>query len=87
LEEIGIIIPRSSFEVVGMINDDTDPVGRVHLGIALVVRIDTPNMLFGGETDILVERKWVGKDEIVERYDVYESWSKIFFDHHISRIL
>lgn len=87
MEEIGMTLSRSSLEVVGMINDETDSVGKVHLGIALVAHVDDSAVFSGGETDVLVEREWTGKDDFFGRYDSYESWSKIFFDHYLAKVL
>lgn len=33
-----------AFEPLGLLNDDEDPVGRVHLGIVFLARLDTPKI-------------------------------------------
>ena len=77
-EEINIIGKIKNINVLGYINDDSDPVGKVHFGILYLVEIDgnaTPRgkemaqgkMLFIGELEKICDS---------EEFTV-ENWSKI----------
>jgi len=63
-------------ELLGFIRDDSNDVGRVHFGIAC--RVDLPRPVDVRETDRMTGR-WVPLDEVGEREERLESWSRIFF--------
>ena len=62
-------------KVVGLINDDETPVGRVHLGMVHLFDVREPNVRVR-ETDIL-DGRFSPVAEILARLDQFESWSAI----------
>ena len=56
---------------VGYINDDTNEVGRVHLGVLYEIEINEKEKMTG---------RWVRKADLGEYYPQMESWSKIYCD-------
>lgn len=66
------------FESVGLLNDDTDPVGAVHLGIVHVADAGRRPVAIR-ETDKL-EGRFVEADEVLAVRDRMETWSQILVD-------
>lgn len=73
-EEIVIETPYQE-TVVGLINDDETPVGRVHLGMVHLCDVEEPR-IHPREADIL-DGRFSPVAEILTRLDQYESWSEI----------
>lgn len=61
---------------VGFINDDTNEVGRVHLGVLYEIYLDNTDIEIN-EKDKMTGR-WVRKSDLGEYYDGMESWSQIY---------
>jgi predicted NUDIX family phosphoesterase len=73
-EEVIIDTPYTEI-IVGLINDDQTPVGRVHLGVVHLCDVERPDVR-PQEADILDARfRPVG--EILSRLERFESWSEI----------
>ena len=70
-------------EFIGFINDDTIPVGRVHLGLLYNIRVSNKSVYIN-ETDKMTA-VWVEKHDLAEFYDGMETWSRIIFDQYIKR--
>jgi predicted NUDIX family phosphoesterase len=68
-------------EFIGFINDDTIPVGRVHLGLLYNIRVSNKEVHIN-ETDKMTA-DWIDKTDLAEYYGVMETWSKIIFDFYI----
>lgn len=64
--------------LVGVLNDDTNPVGQVHFGLVHVVDVDSPRILVR-ESDTLSGRL-AGAQEIRQLYDRMETWSQLILD-------
>lgn len=64
-------------EVLGLLNDDSNPVGQVHLGCVLLVHASTNAMTVKSE---LKSGQFMTYDECIQRYDQFESWSQIVLD-------
>ncbi len=66
------------FELIGMLNDDTNPVGSVHLGV--VFRVEAA----GRRVDVREHDKLVGafasSREVVAAWDALETWSQLVAD-------
>lgn len=63
---------------VGILNDDTTDVGRVHLGVVYV--LDTHERdVHVVETEKMSGR-WVPREDLARHRDAMESWSQIAFD-------
>ena len=63
---------------VGLINDDTTEVGRVHLGIVHRLDVAEPNVI-SNEAD-LIESGFMPLDELRKHREQLESWSAISLD-------
>jgi predicted NUDIX family phosphoesterase len=75
LEEEVAIDTKYTEEIVGLINDDITPVGRVHLGIVHLCDVERPQIL-PREADIL-DGRFRPAGDILPRLDQFESWSEI----------
>lgn len=81
-EEIEI---RTGFQesMVGLINDDQSPVGRVHLGVVHVFDLESPDVSLR-ETE-LKGRGFAKPDELLAAGDEFESWSRICLEYLAGR--
>lgn len=68
-------------QFIGFINDDTIPVGRVHIGLLYNIRLSNKDVIIN-ETDKMTA-KWVDKPDLSGFYEGMETWSKIAFDNYI----
>lgn len=77
-EELHIESTKKDIEYLGLINDDEDEVGEVHLGILARIEVDADAVVEVKETDQL-KGQWMTIDELRtnEVFDRLESWSKI----------
>ena len=66
---------------LGIINDDENDVGKVHLGLAY--EIEAINNDISVKEKDKMEGRWVTPDEINELYENLESWSKIIFKNNL----
>jgi len=74
-EEVGLCQEDSqNMEYLGFINDDTNEVGKVHMGIVFKITVHS-NDVEAKETDTLKIR-WAEKGSI-ESYDDFETWSAL----------
>ncbi len=78
LEEELRIGGRWSARLVGVLNDDSDPVGRVHFGLVHVVEVDSSDIAVR-EDDRLTGRLADGA-EVRSLYDRMETWSQLILD-------
>ncbi|HEV8658769.1 MAG TPA: NUDIX domain-containing protein [Thermoanaerobaculia bacterium] len=76
-EEVGV---DGDYEVsfVGILNDDTTDVGRVHLGAVYVLDAATPSVTIR-ETDKM-SGSWIGRAELASIRERMETWSQIVYD-------
>lgn len=74
-EEVGLSDSKSqNLAYIGFINDDTNEVGEVHLGVVFKINVNS-NDVESKETDTL-RIKWVDQSKI-DNYDEFESWSAL----------
>jgi len=73
-EEVAINAPYQ-MECVGLINDDTTDVGRVHLGIVYRCVVSEPAVM-PREKEI-VSHGFLPLQELATRWDEFETWSQI----------
>ncbi|MCE7786849.1 NUDIX domain-containing protein [Staphylococcus xylosus] len=74
-EEVGLSESKSqNLAYIGFINDDTNEVGEVHLGVVFKIHVNS-NDVEAMETDTL-RIKWVDQSKI-EEYDEFETWSAL----------
>ena len=70
-----------NIEFIGFINDDTIPVGRVHIGLLYIIHVSNKEVYIN-ETDKMTA-DWIEKSGLAEFYEGMETWSKIIFDFYI----
>jgi predicted NUDIX family phosphoesterase len=68
-------------EFIGFINDDTIPVGRVHIGLLYNIHVSNKEVYIK-ETDKMTA-VWIAKSDLAEFYEGMETWTKIAFDFYI----
>jgi predicted NUDIX family phosphoesterase len=68
-------------EFIGFINDDTIPVGSVHIGLLYNIHVSNKEVYIN-ETDKMTA-DWIDKSNLAEFYKGMETWSKIAFDFYI----
>ncbi|WP_049335969.1 NUDIX domain-containing protein [Staphylococcus hominis] len=74
-EEVGLSEDRSqNMEYIGFINDDTNAVGKVHIGVVFKIKVKSSDVEVR-ETDTL-KVNWVSQDEIND-LNHFESWSAL----------
>ena len=61
--------------LVGLINDDETPVGRVHLGVVHVFDLDEP--VVSSAEPALAEGQFLPVEQLLAEIDAYETWSQI----------
>jgi predicted NUDIX family phosphoesterase len=67
------------FRFVGLLNDDTTDVGRVHLGLVFEAEAAGRPVAIR-ETDKL-EGRFASRDDVASVADGMESWSRLLFEH------
>jgi len=68
-------------EFIGFINDDTIPVGSVHIGLLYNIHVSNKEVYIN-ETDKMTA-DWIDKSNLAEFYEGMETWTKITFDFYI----
>jgi len=76
-EELAIADSWSE-RVVALINDDSNEVGRVHLGVVHLVTLTSDRVTAAEST--IVELEFLSLDELRARVETLESWSQILVD-------
>lgn len=66
---------------LGLINDDSDAVGQVHIGFVFLLRGDSPQIAIRAEHK---EGRLVSLEDCKMMYDDLESWSKFVCDYLIN---
>ncbi len=66
-------------KVIGLINDESNAVGQVHLGV--VHFFDLSDADVASNEEALQDLKWMSVEELVATRDVLETWSQICVDH------
>jgi predicted NUDIX family phosphoesterase len=82
-EEVKIETPFED-RIVALLNDDTTEVGRVHLGVVHVFRLEQANVQ--KREAMVTNLAFLNKQELEERRDTLETWSQICLDH-LERLL
>jgi len=82
-EEIHLLGRRQSLNLVGIISDDSTPVGQVHLGLVFILETDGPDFRIN-EPDLMTA-EWASIEFLEESFPRMESWSQIVFREIISR--
>jgi predicted NUDIX family phosphoesterase len=77
-EEEVVYDGRFDAQLIGLLNDDSSPVSKVHLGVVFLVDGDSPNIAIR-ETDKLAG-ELLTLDEMRIFYLGMESWSQMVYD-------
>ncbi len=81
-EEVDVRSP-GRLRRVGLINDDTTPVGQVHLGVIHVHDLERPDLIAREEG--LADGAFLHPEEIEALYASFETWSQICLDGFLPR--
>jgi predicted NUDIX family phosphoesterase len=73
----GCLIEKIEF--IGFINDDSIPVGRVHIELLYDIHVSNRDV-FINETDKMTA-DWIDKNDLTGYYEDLETWTKIAIDH------
>lgn len=65
-------------ELIGFINDDTTPVGQVHLGVVHVFDLDEPNVMPGEAA--IADAGFATVAELLLMKDEFETWSQFVLE-------
>jgi len=76
-EEIHLLAKFQN-RVAALLNDDTTEVGRVHLGIVHIFKLAEPKV--EKRERMITKLAFVGKDELLKRRELLETWSQICVD-------
>jgi predicted NUDIX family phosphoesterase len=82
-EELKISTPFRN-RVVALLNDDTNEVGQVHLGIVHIFDLDHPSV--EKNEAMITNLAFLTPADLRERRDLLESWSQICLDN-LDRLL
>jgi len=80
-EEVQLKGRRISLELMGIISDDSTPVGSVHLGLVFLLQTDSPD--FSVQETELMTAQWASIDSLREQFPLMETWSQIVFENMI----
>jgi predicted NUDIX family phosphoesterase len=69
---------------IGVINDNSDYVGRVHLGVVFVMRMDNVSVVSKDEN--IYKAGMTDLDELMENLDDYEGWSQLLILEYLGRV-
>lgn len=72
-----------SQEILGLINDDSNEVGQVHLGIVHLFTLESDQVT--AAEDQIENLAFLTLDELVERRESLETWSQICLDGLLAR--
>ncbi len=62
-------------QLIGLLNDDSNDVGKVHLGVVHVFDLDQPQVLPREES--MIDAGFAPLSQLVEEIDSFETWSQI----------
>lgn len=78
LEEEVSLETTYSERILGLINDDSSPVGQVHLGIVHVLSLAEPNVLHHDEA--LADGAFASLKQLRQRREEFETWSQLLLE-------
>lgn len=81
-EEVALPPELGPIRRLGLINDDSNPVGLVHLGVVHLVELDAPRL--APREDALAEPEFVAVADLPALRDGFETWSQICIDSVLS---
>jgi predicted NUDIX family phosphoesterase len=72
------IATRYTNHVVALLNDDSNDVGRVHLGVVHVFRLESDDVQKGEA--MITDLQFLDRAQLAARRDAMETWSQLCFD-------
>lgn len=81
LNEEVFVNDHGGLSFIGIINDESNSVSKVHLGLFYVLEAATPEFKVI-ETDKMTAQ-WVPEKELKKHYDGLETWAQVVYDHYI----
>jgi len=81
LNEEVLIGSPGTLDFIGIINDESNSVSRVHLGLLYVMNAGSSE--YRVLEDDKMTAQWVSRDGLKEYYEGLETWSQIAYDHYI----
>ncbi len=82
-----IVVPgEHGLSFAGFVNDDSNPVGRVHIGLVYRCTLERGIESAARET-ALTDCRMLTRHELADGRDLYETWSQLLIDHALDRIL
>lgn len=87
-EEVGITIDPSKLKFIGLLYEETQEVGRVHLGLACYYKLAMDEVVTQEEGHI-ENSSWLSFDELIrpEIYERLEIWSRTLIDFRSHKIV
>ena len=79
IEEEILIKSEQSCELVGVINDNSSEVSRVHMGLVYVLTTSTAEFEIAEKDKYTAN--WASLEEMAAVYDKMESWTQIVYDN------
>jgi predicted NUDIX family phosphoesterase len=77
-EEIRIASPRTH-NIAALINDDSNEVGQVHIGVVHVLTLDAP--IAEKNEGMILQPEFLTPQELHAEFDSLETWSQICLQH------
>jgi len=77
-EELNLGSPYTN-RIVALLNDDSNAVGQVHLGVVHVFQLETDNVT--KREQMITQLGFLTREELLARRENLESWSQICVDH------
>ncbi|MEI8234398.1 MAG: hypothetical protein WCH57_06890 [Verrucomicrobiota bacterium] len=77
-EEINVLSPYTN-HIVALLNDDSNAVGQVHLGVVHVFHLETDQVT--KREQMITQLDFLTREELLARRDRLESWSQICADN------
>jgi len=65
--------------IVALLNDDSNPVGQVHLGVVHVWQLDRPAV--EKREQMITQMAWLRPDELASERENMETWSQVCVDN------
>lgn len=79
LAEELVVRGEHSQKVIGLINDDSNEVGQVHLGVVHLFELSDPEVQ--SNEDAIQDLRWMTLQELSGAREQLETWSQICVDH------
>lgn len=67
-------------EVIGLLYDSSNAVGRVHFGVIHLIEVNNDAVL-NFKDEALDKGSWVGYDWLLENVEKFENWSQLTIEH------